>query len=434
MTTSESPSTGTSKSRRVVRIALPVAILIVGVAAFAALRFTKETPSRLEQPPRGPLVETLDCPVGVVQITVDAQGSVRPAIEINLVPQVSGVVIWKSPLLESGGYFRRDDLLAQIDPLDYELAVETADAELARAQYSLEIARGEAHVARDEWERMTAAAGTNPADMTAVNPLVLHVPQLKAAEASLQAARARRDEVRLRLERTKLRASFEGRVRQTTLDRGQYVQAGQPVARIYSIERAEIVVPVPDDELAWLELPDPPSGFAVPDPVQPAEDTNRAVVRQSVGEGGERYGGSGAEVSVSGRYGGQNHEWSGRLARAEGEFDRQSRMVNLIVEVDDPYGAGSAPLTAGMFVDVAIKGPRVAGVRTLPRVALRAGNTVWTAGPAGLLQIREAAIVRKRGDSVLVTLEMPDDEGVIISQLQGVTHGMKVRVGHEGVQ
>ena len=336
---------------------LPVAILIVGVAAFAALRFTKEAPSRVEQPPRGPLVETLDCPVGVVQITVDAQGSVRPAIEIDLVPQVSGVVVWKSPLLESGGYFRRGDLLAQIDPRDYELAVKAADAELARALYSLEIARGEAHVARDEWERLTAAAGADPADITEVNPLVLHVPQLNVAEASLQAARARRDEARLRLERTKLRASFEGRVRQTSLDRGQYVQAGQPVARIYSIERAEVVVPVPDDELAWLELPNPPSGFSVPDPVQPDMDAGLAVVRHGDGETAERHAGSGAEVSVSGRYGGRHHEWSGRLARAEGEFDRQSRMVNLIVEVDDPYATGSAPLTAGMFVDVVIKGP-----------------------------------------------------------------------------
>ena len=117
--------------------------------------------------------------------------------------------------------------------------------------------------------------------------------------------------------------------------------------------------------------------------------------------------------------------------RAEGEFDRQSRMVNLIVEVDDPYGTGSAPLTAGMFVDVAINGPQAAGVRTLPRVALRANDTVWTAGPEGLLRVRHVEVVRKQGDHVLVLLDMPDDEGVIVSQLQGSTDGMKVRVNHK---
>ena len=428
MTTSESPS-ASGHSRRALRFIVPVAILIVGAAAFAALKLTKEAPARVERTSQGPLVETLDCAAGLVQVTVEAQGNVRPATEIDLVPQVSGIVIWKSPLLESGGYFRRGDLLAQIDPVDFELAVEVAEAELARAQFSLEMARGEARVARAEWERMTTESAADQSGES-VNPLVLHIPQIKVAEATLQAARARRDEARLRLERTNLRASFDGRVRQTSLDQGQYVSMGQPVARLYSIERAEIVVPVPDEELAWLELPNSATGFSVPHP--PAQTATAAeVVRPGAGENRDRPAESSPEVLVSGRYGGRQHEWSGRLVRAEGEFDRQSRMVNLIVEVDDPYGTGSAPLTAGMFVDVAIKGPQAVGVRTLPRAALRANNTVWTAGAEGLLRVRHAEIVRKQGDQVLVLLDMPDDEGVIVSQLQGSTDGMKVRVNHK---
>ena len=106
----------------------------------------------------------------------------------------SGVVVWKSEQLESGGYFRRGDLLAQIDRRDYELAVEAVQAELARSEYSLEIARGEARVARQEWKRLSAdvaehSIAAEDDGSNHVNPLVLHIPQLKAAEAAMRAAR-----------------------------------------------------------------------------------------------------------------------------------------------------------------------------------------------------------------------------------------------------
>ena len=39
--------------------------------------------------------------------------------------------------------------------------------------------------------------------------------------------------------------------------RGATRQCGQPIAQIYSIEKAEIVVPVPDEDLAWFTLPTP---------------------------------------------------------------------------------------------------------------------------------------------------------------------------------
>ena len=131
---------------------------------------------------------------------------------------------------------------------------------------------------------------------------------------------------------------------------------------------------------------------------------------------------------MSGYYGGQLREWEGRLVRAEGEFDERSRMVNLVVEVASPYSSGSAPLTVGMFVDVAMRGPRVNGVRSLPRGALRTGDKVWTVAADGLLRVRKAQVVRKRGESIVVRLDMAPDERVVVSQLQGVTDGMKVRV------
>jgi hypothetical protein len=106
-------------------------------------------------------------------------------------------------------------------------------------------------------------------------------------------------------------------------------------------------------------------------------------------------------------------------------------MVRLVVEVEAPYGgiaAGIPPLTVGMFVDVAIAGRTVDGVRVLPRVALRQGDRVWTVGRDGVLSIRPVQVVRALQDEVLAYIDMTPEERIIVSQLSGVTDGMQVRL------
>ena len=143
------------------------------------------------------------------------------------------------------------------------------------------------------------------------------------------------------------------------------------------------------------------------------------------------YARSGATTFVQGSFAGQRHQWQGRVVRTEGELDPQSRMVRLVVEVDEPYGAiadGTPPLTVGMFVDVAIAGRHVDGVRMVPRTALRQGDAVWAVGKDGVLRMRQANVLRRMRDDVLARIDLGDDERIITSQISGVTDGMKVRV------
>ena len=139
-------------------VLLPVAIVLTGMGAFALLQVMGTPPTRVEQPYVGPLVESVPAPPQSLQITVHGQGTVRPAAQIDLVSQVSGVIVWKSPQMESGGRFARGELLARIDPEEYELAVAIAEAQVVRGEYLLELARGEAEAARQEWEVPGATA------------------------------------------------------------------------------------------------------------------------------------------------------------------------------------------------------------------------------------------------------------------------------------
>ncbi len=393
------------------RFLLPAAILAAGVAAFLLLTSLRTQPPRVEPVVQDPLVETVQAPPSRVRVVVRAQGTVRPDREIDLVPQVGGRIVWISEQMEAGGFFAAGQVLARIDPEDFQLAVDQAEAEVARALYQLEIARGEAEVAREEWERLEVG-GPEP------SPLALHIPQVRLAEAALKAAQARLREARLRLERTHLRAPFAGRVRSTDLDLGQYVTPGRAVARLYGIERAEIPVPVPDEELAWIDIPSPR-------PASPHQALAAAAPPPELpqGEGGP------GQVLLRARHAGRDHTWKGRVVRTEGQVDPRSRMVNLVVEVDDPYrpwGAATVPLMVGLFVDVEIQGRPLSGVRTIPRRALHAGDVVWLAVD-GRLRVQPVEAVRVGREEALVRFDAEPGVPVITSQLKGVTDGMAVR-------
>ena len=405
---------------RVFKIVLPVLILALGFGAFQLLASMREPPQRVSRSYAGPLVEAITAPLQQVQVVVEGQGTVRPDAQIDLVPQVSGIVVWKDSDFKPGGTFAKGALLFRIDPRDYELTVQQAAVQVAQAHYQLDLAREEAAIAEQEWEKLHAADQA-PTD------LVLRKPQLRAAEASLQGAEARLAEAQLRLDRTKVYAPFAGRVRTARVDVGQHLNAGQAIAQIYSIEKAEIVVPVPDEDLGWFTLP-------LPIAVSAASTSNTGSVSDLSAEDGSHafaFSREGASAEVSGTFAGRQHQWSGRLVRTEGELDPQSRMVRLVVEVEAPYGGiadGIPPLTVGMFVGVAIAGRTVDGVRVLPRAALRQGDRVWTVGRDGILSIRSVQVVRALEDEVLAYIDMAPEERIIVSQLSGVTDGMQVRL------
>ena len=403
---------------------LPALILLCGVAVFAVMVATRDAPERRHIVDAGPLVEAITAPAEQLQVIVSGQGTVRPSAQIELVPQVSGVVVWKDPELEAGGFFARGDLLLRIDPRDYELAVTRTKAAVARSRYALELAREEAAVARQEWEMMQG-----PEDgADAPGDLVLGLPQVRAAEADLEATVASLEEARLRLSRTEIHAPFTGRALTVALDAGQYVNANQPVASIYSIEKAEIIVPVPDEDMAWFDVPMPlppemiSSRISAGGVRSPSEQPDGVVTPAAM-----------PEARVSTEFAGRHQQWNGRVVRAEAELDPRSRMVHLVIEVDAPYSGRSsdrAPLLVGMFVDVDILGNEVDGVRAIPRMALRDGDQVWVADDAGRLQMRPAQVVRIRGEEALVRLPLAAAELVVVSQLSGATDGMKVRVSH----
>jgi len=382
------------KKRRFVHFAVTVVFLAAGAVLFGVMTAGKPKLKKQKPPPPVPAVRTIKVETGERQVTITGEGTVKPLREIALVPQVGGEVIELSPSMVNGGEFQRGEILVRIDPADYELAATLAEASVKSSESTLQMTREEAAAAREEWDLLRKG---DPAGADAPPPLVAKEPQLAAARARLEADRSNLRKALLHLERTRLDAPFDGRVLTESVDEGQYVAPGQPLATLYSIEAAEIVVPLEDEILAWIDVP----GFT------PGH-------------------GPGSPARVRARFAGREQTWPGRLVRSEGALDARTRMVNVVVQVDRPY-ASRPPLAVGLFVEVEIEGRTLQKAALIPRSALRQGDVVWVVDEAGKLHFREVKVAMARGDEVVVRAGLEDGERVVISALGAVTDGMSVR-------
>jgi multidrug efflux pump subunit AcrA (membrane-fusion protein) len=195
-------------------------------------------------------------------------------------------------------------------------------------------------------------------------------------------------------------------VREKNVDRGQYVTPGTPLAHIYSVDFAEIRLPLPDADLAFVDLP--------------------LVFR---GAGSSK---PGPAVVLRAEFAGRSFEWQGRLVRTEGEIDPRSRMVHAVAQVKDPYGRGQdperPPLAAGMYVEAEIAGRPVEGVAVIPRTALRNDSQVLIVDQNDRLQFRDIVVLRTSDDKAIVGSGLNDGDRVCLSNLSAVTDGMRVRI------
>ena len=321
-----------------------------------------------------------------VVLSISTQGEVRPRTEIDLVPEVGGKVVSISPNFIEGGIFRRGETLLRVDPSDYEVAVVSAQANVANAQQAL---------AREVAEARLAASDIAELGISEASDLALRRPQLQQAEAALRAAESELERARLQLGRTNVRAPFAGRVREKSADVGQFVSPGARLGRIFSTDIVEVRLPLTDADLAKIDLP---LAFV-------AESRDTAP-----------------RVTLSADIAGERREWDGRIMRTDASYDTQTRALFAIVEVADPYGAGSAdgvPLAPGLFVDAEVEGRALESMIVLPRDALRPRGEVYVVDSEGKAEIREASVVDT--DSARAVIRpgvVRDGEMVVVSPME----------------
>ena len=381
---------------RILKALLPPVVLGVAVAG-AYVMYLNRPPVETQIPVVAPpAVRVQRVAFQSVDLTVSSQGTVQPRTASQLVPEIAGTVINVSPAFAVGGFFEEGEVLLEIDPYDYQQALIAGQSQRAQARLRLAQEEAEAEVARREWDEL---GGGN------ANALTLREPQVEDARAAVASAEAAIDRARRDLERAQVRAPYAGRVQSKDVDVGQFVNRGTAVGRIYAVDSAEVRLPLPDEELAYVDVP----------------MSYRGTQQRT-----------GPSVVLSADFAGRQFTWQGQIVRTEGEIDPVSRMVHVVAEVDDPYAPGPdptrPPLAVGMFVEAEIAGRRVDDVVMLPWAALNGRDRVLIVDDDGRLRYRQVEVLRSTSEYVLVRSGLAEGERVSISALDAVIDGMAVQV------
>ena len=392
---------------------LIIAVILVGALLVARTMIAlRPEPPRRPPEPDTPIVSVETAVRGEGAIVVFGSGTVRPRAEIDVASEVGGKIAWTNPNFQSGGRVRAGEILVRIDPSDYQNRVEQARADVAAQQVGVLQAEEEARIAREEYDQfalrdtLRAGRGSEP------SALALRQPQLDAARAALARAEAGLADAVLALGRTEVTSPFEGRVRMESANIGAFVGPGQSLGRIYASDAVEVVVPIADDDAVQIQgLWALEAGDGV--------RSIRALVRTT--------------------YGDRSFAWDGYVDRAETALDEQSRTIDIVVRVPDPFQPGrpidgaalqgtAPPLLVGQFASVEIDGLSPDVFFVLPRRSLRPGNEVWAVGSDDRVQIVQVDVLQETDEDLFVTGDLEDGQAVIVGGINLATQGMKVRV------
>ncbi|MCS7049947.1 MAG: efflux RND transporter periplasmic adaptor subunit, partial [Verrucomicrobiae bacterium] len=260
-----------------------------------------------------------------------------------------------------------------------------------RAQIAseLELERGQQAIARREYELMNAPVSDEQRD------LMLRQPQLRRLEARLAAAEAALDQARLDWERATIRAPFAAVVVARQVNVGTAVTPATSIATLYGTEKAWVMATVPVEDLVWLE---------------PGRTVARLRRDRGWPVGAER---------------------TGRVTRVRAELERQGRLAQVVVEVEDPLAgeaaAGQPPLWFGDYVRVTLEGRELSNVVVVAREWLREDDTVWLLDAQSRLEIRPVSVAHRGRTQVMVREGLRDGERVVTSLLTAPVAGMPLR-------
>ena len=479
-------STPEQPSSLMIRIAMPIVVLAVGVVGYFILRELNQQPPR--KPPKAftPVVQTEEVLLhrGGLEIAID--GLVVPYREVALSAQVAGRIKLKTPACRAGHFVhgpvtadgpdavkgsdisRPGTLLFRIDPRDSQLDVERLADELEQAEASLnelkvDMANTEAlakladevvrlqrrELARVENLSRSRVATESQIDeargklLSARDKLL----QLRNQHALLKTRRPRLLSIldnastmlrksQLDLARTEIRSPLDGVVIRDHVEQDAYVQKGTPLVTIEDTSAVEVKCSLRMDELYWLWQQQSSS--------DPTSNTASQQARQ--------YEIPKTPVTIEYELAGRIYQWQGELSRYDGiGLDETTRTVPCRVIVRNPTAgnptagnlmagktiwqpsktapaAGPPALVRGMYVTAKILASPSTRLLRLSQRAIRPGNQIWVVR-SGKLVIQKVYVARVVDKIVLVDAvasNLKAGDRVVVSPLSVAINGMAV--------
>ncbi|TKB47081.1 efflux RND transporter periplasmic adaptor subunit [Thalassotalea mangrovi] len=397
----EQQSLALKKKRSIMVYIAPIAIVIAGFVGCTGLTALAQKPEKKPSLAQLPVVEVTDLKKRDVTFIINSQGTVMPRTETTLISEVAGQITFVADKMKAGGFFKKGEVLLEIDPITYKVGVLEAQSRLDAAKATLIEEKARADQAEDEWQLTGKPLSSAPI-------LALRLPQLQRAQADVEAAAADLQEAQLKLQRTKIVAPYDALVKTKYVDIGQYVGTGTQLVDTFAVDYAEVRLPIKQQDIGFVRLPKVN---------QPGNPENKVIISSGQGK--------------------RKQSWESFISRYEGVVNDRSRVHYVVAQINDPYNllsddnGDSGELRMGMFVKANIKGKTFQDIVAIPRSAIRGAGQVHLVDEDNTLKIITVDILRSDKEYAYIEGDIIDGVRVVTTRLEMPVQGMKLRISGE---
>lgn len=313
-------------------------------------------------------------------IKLDSYGTAQASVKSTLSSQVSGKIIFVNEKFKNGAYFKKGDLLVQIEDLDYKADVKVAQAQLILAKQALIEEQAMAKQAKEDWERFNIDQKPND--------LVLRVPQLQSAKANLLAAQANLDKAKLNLKRTKITAPYDGRVIEKSISISQVIASNTQIGTIFSTDAIEVRLPLKNKDLRLIDI---------------SKNGNVEFV---------------SEVS--------KEKFIGQIKRSESTIDENTKQLYLISEIKQ----NSHKIKLGEYLIAKIQAKTLKDIIVIPNDTIYQSSYVYIEKD-GVLKRKYIDILWQNNEQSIISKGLEENENLVLTTLGIVSSGTRVQIANK---
>ncbi|WP_394143126.1 efflux RND transporter periplasmic adaptor subunit [Vibrio atypicus] len=415
--------------------------LAVGVIALvAAIKLQPDLPIK-PAGDRARLVNTVPLELRSMAPLAIGFGKIEPKVEWKAIAEVSGKVVYRNPQLEKGQVIKAGTEVLRIDPLDYELKLVQAQADLKSAltslaklgqeeqnlKQTLKIEKNRLEIANKELARkqnlrkkgLTSQSDVDQQEQSALsqrklvldieNQIGLMPDEKRVAEALVKVNNSKVEEAQRSLERTIITLPYDLRISSVDIEQDQVVNMQQVMITAHGIDVMEVEAQLSIHDMHTLassigEFSRDESGIPKPDTT-----FIKASIELSSGN-----------VSAS---------WPAKVSRISETVDPTQATAGVILEIAQDYRqlnpTSVPPLVNGMFVRAQIEGQENPSW-VIPERALH-GDKIYIMTPESTLKIQQVEVLYRRDNQVIIDGEIEQGEKLILNDLLPAIQGMLLK-------
>ena len=378
-----SPRTGRRRSRLRPILWLLLVVAIVGAAVWYLPRPGKQPSPGGRAASGGPLpVGTATVQQGDMPVTLSGLGTVTPLAVVTVKTQINGYLMAVG--FQEGQHVKKGDFLAQIDPRPYQVALEQAQAQLAKDQATLKDAEL-------DLKRYNTLVAQNSIATQTRDTQVATVGQDRA---QIMLDQAQIDAQKLNLTYTHIISPVTGRVGLRQVDPGNYVQTSDAngIVIVTQLQPISVIFTLPEDYLPEV-LKQWHAGATLPTTA---------------------YDRTGATQLAA-----------GKLDTIDNQIDTTTGTVKLRAIFDNP----DESLFPNQFVNVKLLVETLQGVNIVPSSAIQRGapgTFVYLVKPGNTVSVQKVKLGPTDGQRVVILSGLEAGQSVVDDGADRLKDGAKV--------